>query len=105
MCSGQRHNDGLAGVRGPLQANAILSAQRKALIEALVAQVKITGPGRVVPTFRIPQPQAGPPSKHSVRALTNLVGWLVGLTCQHPNPLIVADGPELMIRAVRERRI
>jgi hypothetical protein len=23
----------------------------------------------------------------------------------HPNPLAVADGPELMIRAVRERRI
>ena len=27
---------------------------------------------------------------------------LVGLMCQHPNPLAVADGPELMIRAVRE---
>jgi site-specific DNA recombinase len=32
--------------------------QRKALIEALVAQVKITGPGRIVPVFRIPQPGA-----------------------------------------------
>jgi site-specific DNA recombinase len=40
--------------------------QRKALVEALVAQVKITGPGRVVPTSRIRQPQAGPSSKHSV---------------------------------------
>jgi hypothetical protein len=30
---------------------------------------------------------------------------MVGLTCQHPNPLALADGPELMIRAVRERRI
>lgn len=29
----------------------------------------------------------------------------VGLTCQHPNPMAVADGPELMICAVRERRI
>jgi hypothetical protein len=27
------------------------------------------------------------------------------LTCQHPNPLAVADGRELMIRTVRERRI
>ncbi len=32
--------------------------QRKALIEALVANVKITGPGRVVPVFRIPQTTA-----------------------------------------------
>jgi site-specific DNA recombinase len=47
--------------------------QRKALIEALVAQVKITGPARIVPVFRIPQPQAGPPSEHRVRALINLV--------------------------------
>jgi site-specific DNA recombinase len=30
-------------------------SQRKTLIEALVAQVKITGPGRIVPVFRIPQ--------------------------------------------------
>ena len=28
--------------------------QRKALIEALVAQDKITGPGRIVPVFRNP---------------------------------------------------
>jgi site-specific DNA recombinase len=52
--------------------------QRKALIEALVAQVKITGPGRIVPVFRIPQiTDSGPPSRSevsSVRALTNLVG-------------------------------
>ena len=62
--------------------------QRKALIEALIAQVKITGPGRIVPVFRIPQPPAadqpqvpaGPASKRCataedpVRAMTNLVG-------------------------------
>ena len=29
--------------------------QRKALIEALIAHVKITGPGQVIPVFRIPQ--------------------------------------------------
>ena len=63
-------------------------SQRKALIEALIAQVKITGPDRIVPVFRIPQPlsadkpevmaspaitrcmTAGDP----VRAMTNLVG-------------------------------
>jgi site-specific DNA recombinase len=31
-------------------------AQRKALIEALVAEVKITGPHTIIPVFRIPQP-------------------------------------------------
>ncbi len=46
-------------------------SQRKALIEALVAQVKITGPGRIVPVFRIPQPDREP---GPVRAMTNLVG-------------------------------
>ena len=61
--------------------------QRKALIEALVAQVKITGPGRFVPVFRIPQPPAAdqaqvPAGKTArtatvedpVRAMTNSVG-------------------------------
>jgi site-specific DNA recombinase len=33
-------------------------AQRKALIEALVAEVKITGPDTIIPVFRIPQPPA-----------------------------------------------
>jgi site-specific DNA recombinase len=33
-------------------------AQRKALIEALVAEVKITGPHTIIPVFRIPQPPA-----------------------------------------------
>jgi site-specific DNA recombinase len=92
--------------------------QRKALIETLVAQVKITGPGRVFPVFRIPQQEAtsaGPQATESaagarrgssyerngVRALTNLVG----LTIQHPNPGGIADAPEISIRAVRERRV
>jgi site-specific DNA recombinase len=62
-------------------------SQRKALIEVLIAQIKITGPGRIVPVFRIPQqaaadqPQvpAGPAITHSettedpVRAMTKLV--------------------------------
>jgi len=55
--------------------------QRKALIEALVAQVKITGPGRIVPVFRIPQPETGtydPATPEAgVRAMTNLVGPVV----------------------------
>jgi site-specific DNA recombinase len=52
--------------------------QRRALIEALVAQVKITGPGRIVPVFRIPQPETetyDPATPDAgVRAMTNLVG-------------------------------
>jgi hypothetical protein len=56
--------------------------QRKALIEALIAQVKITGPGRVIPVFRIPQTagQSTPTQRadaastdDAVRAMTNLV--------------------------------
>jgi site-specific DNA recombinase len=77
--------------------------QRKALIEALVAQVKITGPGQVVPTFRIPQPQVGPPSKHSVRALTNLVG-LMDHNPNRPSGLLV-QGPEMAIRPIRAGRV
>lgn len=54
-------------------------SQRKALIEALVAQVKITGPGRIIPVFRVPQAtgtrQADCSGEASgVRAMTNLVG-------------------------------
>jgi site-specific DNA recombinase len=58
-------------------------SQRKALVEALVAKVKITGPGRIVPVFRVPQAEtdaathttaSAGSSEPSVRALTNLVG-------------------------------
>jgi site-specific DNA recombinase len=61
--------------------------QRKALIEALVARIKITGPDRIVPVFRIPRPagpdhdegleqpdECNPHSSHAVRAMTNSVG-------------------------------
>ncbi|MTJ86750.1 hypothetical protein GL305_12260 [Nocardia seriolae] len=56
--------------------------QAKALIETLVAHVAITGPDRLVPTFRIPQPgndigagtaSAIPAPMESVRAMTRLV--------------------------------
>ncbi len=64
--------------------------QRKALVEALIARIKITGPGRIVPVFRIPQPSSADPAEGSavpaathgantvdaVRAMTNLVGRL-----------------------------
>jgi site-specific DNA recombinase len=54
-------------------------SQRKALIEALVAQVKITGPGRIVPVLRIPQTigrteAEGSGEVFGVRAMTSLVG-------------------------------
>jgi hypothetical protein len=115
----------------PLQASAILRGhrtradpgergynQRKALIEALVAQVKITGSGGIVPVIRIPQPEADTAAEATrtmvrtatqthktepgVRAVTNLVG----LTCQHPNPpnLLIVNGPEILIRPVGSRR-
>jgi len=62
--------------------------ERKALIEALIATIKITGPDRIVPVYRIPQPPppAGAeeaPTRHKtrvgassagVRAMPNLVG-------------------------------
>lgn len=56
--------------------------ERKALIETLVPQVKITGPDRLVPVFRIPQPhknEAAPASpaetasEGAVRTMPNLV--------------------------------
>jgi site-specific DNA recombinase len=63
-------------------------AQRKALVEALIDNVKIVGPDRLLPTFRIPQaatPQPDPTTNHTagqpaaeptegvVRAMTNTV--------------------------------
>lgn len=57
--------------------------QIKALVEALVAKVTITGPDRLIPVFRIPQPRnnrAAPalPAETApngvVRTMTNLVG-------------------------------
>jgi site-specific DNA recombinase len=61
--------------------------QRKAVIETLVARIKITGPDRIVPTFRIPDPahpnqdsRPQPPdernsqARDAVRAMANLVG-------------------------------
>ncbi len=53
-------------------------SQRKAPVEALVAQVRITGPGRIVPVF--PYPAAGDGnvrsghSRRRVRAMPKLVG-------------------------------
>ncbi len=64
--------------------------QRKALIETLIAEIKITAADRIVPVFRIPQPRAeeaplnateaptraktlARASKEGVRAMTNLV--------------------------------
>ncbi|MGH3614152.1 MAG: recombinase family protein [Pseudonocardia sp.] len=58
--------------------------QRKALVEALVARVTITGPDRLVPVFRVPQPRhdegaapavsAGTAPTAPVRTPTKLVG-------------------------------
>ncbi|WP_308200332.1 recombinase family protein [Kibdelosporangium philippinense] len=65
--------------------------QRKALIETLIAEIKITAADRIVPIFRIPQPRSEEAplnttealttskplvraSKEGVRTMTNLVG-------------------------------
>jgi site-specific DNA recombinase len=57
--------------------------QRKALVEALIARVTITGPNRLVPVFRVPQPDngtrddaqpAGAARDAPVRTMTNSVG-------------------------------
>jgi site-specific DNA recombinase len=70
--------------------------QRKALIEALIAQVKITGSDCIVPVFRIPQPPAADEAQvpaglatarratveDPVRAMTNLVGGAAGTRTQ-----------------------
>jgi site-specific DNA recombinase len=63
--------------------------QRKALIESLVGRIKITGPDRIVPVFRIPNPahpnqdsrpqprdERNSQTRDAVRAMTNLVGRL-----------------------------
>ncbi len=56
--------------------------QRKALIEALVDEVKIVGPDRLVPVFRVPRPDphedaaavlpATTPPKGAVRTMPNV---------------------------------
>ncbi|MDT3445112.1 MULTISPECIES: recombinase family protein [unclassified Pseudofrankia] len=58
--------------------------QRKALVEALIDEVKILGPGRLQPIFRVPRPEpteaataalpATTPSKGTVRTMPNMVG-------------------------------
>lgn len=73
------------------------------------------GPNRIVPVFRI-QPDTGPEADSTpdrgrtgagVRAMTNLVGPVVGLMDQHPNraPGLVAAGAEILIRPVRVREV
>jgi site-specific DNA recombinase len=73
-------------------------SQRKALIETLVAQVKITGPGRIVPVFRIPQATCTEHSETSskvsgVRAMTNLVGQVFTSANDLREGLVVAGLP------------
>ncbi len=70
--------------------------QRKALIEALVARIKITGPDRIVPVFRIPLPagedhdegleqpdERDPHSSHAVRG-NDQFGGAPGARTQNP---------------------
>jgi hypothetical protein len=77
------------------------------VIEALVAEVRITDHG-LIPVFRIPGPRspvscsaAATAGEPPVRTMLSLVG----LTSRHPNLGWLADGPEIIIRPVRQRRI
>jgi site-specific DNA recombinase len=68
--------------------------QTKALVEALVAKVTITGPDRLIPIFRIPQPDhhsepatTNPPAETAleatVRTMTKSVELLTALLAHH----------------------
>ncbi|WP_242606724.1 zinc ribbon domain-containing protein [Protofrankia symbiont of Coriaria ruscifolia] len=68
--------------------------QRKALVEALIHEVKILGPGRLQPVFRVPRPEpteataavlpATTPPKGAVRAMPTLVDLSDHNTNRHP---------------------
>ena len=53
-------------------------AQRKALIEQLVHEIQIVGPGRIRPIYRIPHhepaTESAPDDGTTVRTMGNLVG-------------------------------
>jgi site-specific DNA recombinase len=83
-------------------------AERKAMIEALVAEIRITG-NQAVPVFKIPEPDRTLPgdpaatteSKPPVRAMVRLVDRRL----QHTNTLAVTIGPDLPLPLARERLI
>jgi len=91
-------------------------SQRKALVEALIAEIRITGPGGLIPVFRIPQPAAIASGSQAdgtatdampratspwtgVRAMANLVGR----TYQHANREVLIEGDLLPMRLHRSR--
>jgi site-specific DNA recombinase len=97
--------DHLAGI-----INTGTPNQRKALAVALIARVTITGPNRLVPVFRVPQPENetganGEPAGAAQDALVRTMTNSVGPTIQHANQKAVhVEGPEIVVRALRNRR-
>ncbi|MGH3550517.1 MAG: hypothetical protein ACRDQU_20835 [Pseudonocardiaceae bacterium] len=83
--------------------------QAKALVEAFVAQVTITGPDRLIPVFRIPQPNntngaaTAPTAETAPKAVVRTMTKSVDLTCQHKNQTLLVEGPEIMIRPIGTR--
>jgi site-specific DNA recombinase len=73
-------------------------AQRKALVEALIHCVKITGPDRLVPVFRIPQPRH--PDHHNHR---NSSHGNADSTASHPAPEPTEGVVRAMTNTVRRQ--
>ncbi|WP_301325581.1 recombinase family protein [Lentzea flava] len=89
--------------------------QRKAVVETFLVKIKITGPGRMVPVFRVPQTPAStgaantegaePGISDSAPLGVRVCSSLVGLTHQHTNRSVLVEGPEITIRPVGTRRL
>ncbi|MGH8880340.1 MAG: recombinase family protein, partial [Stackebrandtia sp.] len=84
--------------------------EAKALIEALIERIDVTGPDRLQPTFRIPQPAhdpadntnsndetAAPPAETTGRTAVRTMTNLVDLTCHNPNRLTF-EGSTVRVR-------
>jgi hypothetical protein len=92
-------------------------AQRKALIEALVAEVKITGPHTIIPVFRIPQPPAtndtitenteavaAPPATTASERVVHTMVEPVELLTAYSHTTQAADLHICLLAATRNRR-
>lgn len=81
---------------------------RKALIEALIAEIRITSPSTVVPVFRIPQPDTydvtttqnnRPTAENGDGSTVRAMSILVELTSHNPNRLTL-QGSVVRVRPV-----
>jgi len=78
-------------------------AERKAAIEALICEIRVTEKG-LIPVYQIPPPGTtvpGQPADHADTVRT--MGGSVGLTPHHANQSILIEGNPLPIRMPRPR--